>query len=460
MGAFSSSAIAKTSPDIGRWVASSQETGFGTYFREQEVPHPSTILRDHSGPGHKLGELYDVMMRTDATLAGLWEKRWKAVLGLPWDIEPGDGSPLAQEIRDNALRMIDGIEDLDTNIRQMMGAQLRGISFNEIRRELVKSGPLAGMWCPVEVVDRPMWRFGFKNIDGVDRLHVRNTSGGLDPVNPDNFITYRTGTKDNPWGGCPALLDQVYWFYYLTLHVWKYASVALEKWAQPTVVGTYKRSLGDDENNADEEAQARLLDAAADIQTEYAIALPEDLKLQLLEATRSGSVSYEAYIALLDRAKALVILGEVDTSGLSKGPGSFAKSRVSNDVRLETIRMDGRGVANNALTRQLIAPWVRMNYGPSAPVPRWVWDIEEAEPRESRQKAVQDVMNRGLEVTKSYYYSVHQVPVPKDGEETVRDPQVVGTVTMPRVQTIREDREEQAALAESWDKQELKRASA
>jgi phage gp29-like protein len=458
VGASSTSSIAKTSKDIGRWVASSQQTDYGAYFRDQEIPHPSPILRDHSQAGQRLGELYDVMLRTDATLAGLWEKRWKAVAGLPWDLVPGDESPLAMEIRDQARRMIDNISDIETNLEHLMGARPRGVAFEEKRYELVKTGPLAGMWCAVEMIDRPMWRFGFKNINGVDQLHVRTKTGQLELVDPLHFIYYRAGTKDDPWGGCPTLLDQVYWFYYLTLHAFKYAGVALEKWAQPTIVGKYKRDLTvEGENSANESHIADLLSAISDFQTEFGVVIPDDLQMDLMEATRSGSVGYESFITLLDRAKALVILGEVDTSGLAKGPGSFAKSRVSNEVRLETIRMDGRGVAS-VLTNQLVAPFVAMNYGPGVPMPRWEWDIEDAEPREARQNGAQALLNMGLEVPTGHLYRINQVPRPKPGDETVRTQQVIGDVSVPRSAPPREEREEERAAA--WDQQIIKRASA
>src|SRR5436305_657964 len=69
----------------------------------QELPHPSRILWHHewgrfsfgSGsaagwPAFRLGSLYDRMLEDDTDLAGLWDKRLKALLQLPRFIRPAD----------------------------------------------------------------------------------------------------------------------------------------------------------------------------------------------------------------------------------------------------------------------------------------------------------------------------------------------------------------------------------
>jgi phage gp29-like protein len=414
--------IPKRADLLGRWIASQEATEWGFVSAIGEDEHPSVVVRDHSEAGDRIGEVYTRMLRTDPMLAGLAEKRTKAVVGLPWDIVPADESPEAQRVAEFVRWALYGIRNIEANLAHQLGGVFAGCAFDEMRWGVVKRGEWAGMWTVEELVDRPMHRFGFRQ----GALHVRTKLGGLQPVPPARILHLCHGTKDNAWGS--ALLDRVWWFYWLGLHAWKYYGVALEKWAQPTVAVTYPRSP--DGTTVNEAVIANALAVAADVQSQYAIAYPNDLDVVLKEATRGGSVSYESFIALLDRAKALVFLGEVDTSGLAKGPGSFAKSRVSNDVRYETILADATELAN-CLTDGLIAPLVRVNFGLDAPMPYWEFDVEEASDREARQKGAEVIFNAGYPVPKSYYYRVHQVPQAKAGEPTMRGPWVPSTPRPP-----------------------------
>lgn len=434
--------VPKLGGDIGRFIADRQSTEFLLLDLFGEDPHPSKIVRDKSEPGERVGEVYERMLGTDATLAGLVDKRTTSVLALPWTIEPGDETPLAREVAYNAGKMVEGIGSLEVNLRHQLGAVPRGVAIEEMRWEVVRAaGPLKGLWCPVELVDRPMHRFGFKS----GELHIRQRDGlGLTPAPAGRFLRLSHGTKDDPWG--LAALDQVWWFFYLTLHAWKYASVHLEKFASPTVTVPYKWGTDDATN---EKLIANALELAADLQTEYAVAIPEGLKPEFLEAMRGGNATYEAFIILLDRAKALFLLGEVDTSGLSQGPGSFAKNEVSNEVRYETTMADACELSNS-LTSGLLLPWTLVNYGAEAPRPRWKFDVEEASDRTLRQAGVQAVLDEGMPVPEAYFYRVHQVAKPRAGEP------VVTKRARPQPPAIPPPTPDPAALAADWSDLEMR----
>lgn len=456
--------IPRLGGDYARAIASRQQTEFiltGGVFGEDE--HPSEIVRKKSEPGDRLGDIYVRMMDTDAMIAGLWEKRAKAVTGLPWSLAPGDGSVRAQQIADAATEMLYGIQQLETNLSHQLGCVAMGVAFDELIWGLRTTGKVAEMvgaingtapraWVVSELIDRPMHRFGFK--DGV--LCVRRRDGSLEPVPPGRILHTTHGTKDTPWG--MALLDRVWWFYFLTLHVLKYWGVGTEKWAQPTVEVEY--TYTDDEKlNAQRIAEALAVGEA--FQTQLAYAKPKDsVNLNIKEANRSGSAEYSAFLQLLDRAKALVFLGEVDTSGLSQGPGSFAKNRVSNEVRYETIDADATELANS-LTDGLIAPWVRVNFGPDAPIPYWEFDVEEASDRKLRQEAAAAALEAGVDIPLGYYSRLHQVPIAKPGEPVVKkrrstaprasETSLPGAPAPPNVLP--------PAAAPDWADQELERAA-
>lgn len=432
-------------PKIGtnyyRTLASREDVEWGLVSQYGEDEHPSVVVRDHSEPGDKIGEVYDRMLHTDPVLAGLVQKRTKAVVGLPWDIIPADESPRAIEVADFVRWNLRRIHNIEANLAHQLGGVYRGRAFDELIWGLQTSGPWRGAFTVEEIIDRPMSRFGFKR----GEMHVRTKEGGLRPVPPAKFLSLCHGTKDNPWG--KALLDDVWWFTWMSLHVWKYWGVSAEKWPQPTVVISYPRG---NDGSTDEKTIADALSIGADVQTEYAIAKPADIAVDFLQAQRSGDVSYELFAAYLDRAKALVVLGEPDTSGLSKGPGSYAKNRVADEVRFETILADATEVGNS-WTDGLIAPLVRVNYGRDAPIPYMEFDVEEANDRAQRQAGAQVIFDAGYPVPKDYYYRLHQVPLPKAGQPTMRGPWVPSTPRPPGVGASTAP----ATPAEDWSEQEV-----
>ncbi len=389
--------------------------GWGAWL---EIPHPSLILRQRSERGfHRLGELYDQMLDKNWGLAGLWEKRLKAVLALPHQVRPADSSPLAQQTADFVRTVMAAVPLPVANLQHNLGAILKGVAITEVMWEQIARGPLSGAWVPVDLIDRPMWRFGW----GLDRkLHVMAGVGGrFAPFEapPYKLMALTYGSKDTPWGR--ALLDRLYWPYYLKKHASKYWALFVERFAQPLMKGTYPYKAG--QETANKKAQSDLLAVMETIRTGSQIALPSGLDVAFLEASRGGDSSYSAFVSWLDRAEALLLLGEVDTSGLAKGTGSFAKSQISNDVRLETVEHDAA----------LLGPWetatiyrwlVELNYGPDAPVPLSVYDSTDAADRVQRMEGIQNTLAAGLPVPKAYFYMTQQVPMPRDGEEIVEAP--------------------------------------
>ncbi|MES1241199.1 MAG: DUF935 family protein [Acidobacteriota bacterium] len=387
---------------------------FGASGRWQEIPHPSRIVRERSEIGDRVGELYSRMVDTDTTLAGLWEKRVKAVLALPRFIRAADSSPAAEETALFVRTALSRIPLRVMAVSNTLEAVLKGVAINEVLWERASRGPLAGAWLPADLIDRPMWRFGWSAADR--SLNVVGNRPRFEPIPapPMKFQVLTYGTKDNPWGR--ALLDRLYWVWYLKKHASKYWALFVERFAQPLAKGTYPHKPG--QEAANKEHQERLLAILNAIRTGTSIALPEGLDVAFLEANRGGDASYAAFLSWLDRAEALLLLGEVDTSGLAKGPGSFAKSQVSNEVRLETVVHDAH-LLGSFETDTLIRWLVLLNFGPDAPIPRSVYDSTDAADRQQRMKGIENALADGISVPLGYYLMTQRVPAAVEGEPVV-----------------------------------------
>lgn len=430
---FAASSVAYTSrverglrTFVGREVASERVENSLVYL-DGEIPHPSKILDLFSEEDHRLGELWDDMLDKDAALRGLWEKRVKAVISLPWRVDPQDSTQLAVRTRDFASFMLDEIPAFDEVLKHQMYGILKGLAIDEIIPIQPDAGPrlLRGRIVAGDVIDRPLHRFGFQRNRQTSRwrLRVRDGYYGLKAVPEARFLCMRTGSKDNPWGGS-MLIDSAYWLYYLGKNGWKSFAVALEKWGQPTLVGRYPSEVAtledsDEEIDAyDQDLVDRILLMLQTVQTDNAIVIPLDAEIDTLEAKRGGSVHYPGFIQLAERGKALLLLGELDTSGVAQDAGSFAKARVSNEVRLETVRHDARKISEQ-ITRYLIAPFVRLNFGPNAPVPRFTIESLEAEDRVRRQAGAEVMLDRGQPLILSDYYALYQQRMPGPEDETI-----------------------------------------
>jgi len=417
---------------------------FGTW---RQIPHPSRFVRERSEIGDRVGELYTRMIETDTTLAGLWEKRVKAVLSLPRFIRAADSTPPAEETAAFVRTALSQIPLRVVPIANTLEAILKGVAINEILWEQATRGPLSRAWLPVDLIDRPMWRFGWSATDRSLQIvtnSLRTATFKPIPAPPLKFQVLTYGTKDNPWGR--ALLDRLYWVWYLKKHAAKYWALFVERFAQPLAKGTYPYKPG--QEAANKEQQDRLLAILNAIRTGTSIALPEGLDIAFLEANRGGDASYAAFLAWLDRAESLLLLGEVDTSGLAKGPGSYAKALVSNEVRLETVDHDAH-LLGSFETDTLIRWLVLLNFGPDAPIPKSIYDATDAPDRDQRMKGIASALKDGVTVPLGYYRMTMRVPEPMEGEPVVTPPAPTtglaagvgepprrGKGTQPRVSTL------------------------
>lgn len=398
----------------------------------REDPHPSTILRTRSAPGQPLGGLYDEMLEKDTDLAAYEMKRREAVLALPRFVIPADSSPKALEAADFCRTVLSGIKSLETNFSHQLQSRSYGISFEELIWERLSRGPLTRAVVPVAMVDRPLRRFLFRQ--GV--LYVRQPAG-KEPIlpPPGKFLVCRHGTKDQAWG--KPLLDKVYWPWLIKKHGWKFYSVFVEKFGQPTAIARYPSRpslvVGADGVATRQDLQAKALKIAEAIQSQYAVAIPEGIVIDLLEATRGGDGTYNQFIQLCSRSEAMVYLGEINTSGLRPGTGSYASDEVADRVSSRKVKLDSRD-AGAHWKDELFVPMVQLNLGPDYPVPHLLIDHVDAEDREQRREGIQLLLDNRQPIPRRYFYMTLQAPEPREGEDVVApwlDQPVATAVTPP-----------------------------
>ncbi|MEM9558643.1 MAG: DUF935 family protein [Acidobacteriota bacterium] len=391
-----------------------------------EVPHPSRILRTKSAAhgATRLGELYAVMSEKGGVLHAIYATLADHVLALERWIEPGDASPKAHEAAQLVRHALEGIASWETHLRHQMEARARGLAVDELIWDELARGPHAGALVPVEAIDRPIDRFCFKRPSaGAAVLHVHRPDGKPTPAPPGKFLVARHGTKDSPWGR--AELDAQYVPWWMTQHFSLFWTIALDRWADPKPKLTFPWHAGrsDDARAANEEAQAQALETLAQIAGDDSIAVPEGWSLDLLEATRSASVSYEAAMLFWVRVMWLIALGEMQNSGLQPGHGSFAKDEVAKSLLVQRIKLVAKGLSSH-IREALLRPITEVNFGPGVEPPHMRIDVSQAEDVVQRREGLAIARALGLErVPARYVRATLLVPEAQPGEEVFEWPE-------------------------------------
>jgi hypothetical protein len=198
------------------------------------------------------------------------------------------------------------------------------------------------------------------------------------------FIVHRFGVKgNNPYG--LGIGSRLFWpvlFKREGITFWLHF---LEKFAGPTLVG--KTPYG-----TLTEEQTKLMNTLLKARTASAITVPIGTDVEFLEASRSGSVNYQDFLAYWDRQISITTTGETLTTQVDK-----SGSRALGDVHHEMLDLlvDSDGDLLSETLRDQIIRWIVEYNIPGAALPH-VWRVRpknekaEAETRTTKAKAAKE----------------------------------------------------------------------
>lgn len=329
----------------------------------QRIPLNDALLATR-GQGQGLA-LYDGLER-DGKVGAVLQKRRDAVVGREWQLEAADESPAAQQALELVQEALDGIP-FNLAVGEMLDALLKGIAVLEvlwaIRGNLVVPAGLAA---------RNPQRFTFHDSETGPQLRLLTKAQRLDgeDIPPRKFILHRHGGKyGDPWGA--GLGQRLFWPVFFKRQGVAFWLGALEKFGQPTPLGKYPAGTSD----AD---QDKLMDVLRAISTETAVAIPEGMVVELIEAKRSGTFdSYEKLCRYMDEEISIIVLGETLSTSVGAG-GSRALGEVHNEVRLEIAQGDADRLSDT-LNSGLIRWITEFNGFPPEAAPRIWWDMSPPE---------------------------------------------------------------------------------
>lgn len=372
------------------------------------LENPDPVLRtEAAGRGLKL---YDEVAR-DAHAAAVLQQRIQAVVGKEWEIVPA-GSP-KRPGRNPALTQEQKIADFVSGV-------LENCNFDQARADLLLCllygyYVLEVLWSVRDgriVIDRLLGkhprRFLFTPNRELRLLTPENLIDG-EELPPRKFVVMTHGDSDNPYGrGLGQILWWPVWFKKNGIKFWL---TFLDKFGMPTAVGKYPAG-------ASEQAKSDLLDALDAIQNETSITIPEDMTAEYLEASRSGTATYEGFADFMDRQISKAVLGQNLTTEL-KGGGSLAASQIHNEVRQEIIESDA-DLLDACLNATLIRWIVDYNFPGVTDYPK-IKTYAAPKPDLKQQSEIDKTVavDIGLNIPKRHFYETYGYPIPEEGEETV-----------------------------------------
>jgi len=366
---------------------------FSGWVDHLENPDP-TVMSEGRGKGLKL---YDEIDR-DPHASAVLQTRYLSVAGEQWEIMAGEESAKGKAIADFVTDQLQRC-----NFKQAAQELLQGILYGFFCGEVMwkVTGGQVGI---EKIIGKHPRRFAF-TMERELRLITRESGLAGAPVPDRKFITFSYGDSDNPYG--KGLGQKLWWSVWFKKHGIKFWLIFLDKFGMPTGVGKYPAG-------ATTEQKKTLHEAIDAIHSETGVVIPDSMAVELLEASRSGNVTYESLCEYMDKQISKAVLGQNLTTEVSGG--SLAAAKTHDDVRMEIKDADA-GMLAECLNRSLI-PWlVDYNFAGVSQYPtiRFITEKEETL-KDLAERDAMLVNEVGLPLGLDYFYEKYNLPRPKAGE--------------------------------------------
>lgn len=392
----------KAKPIIDEIATSQKDIDiFSGWVNRLENPDP-TLRTEAQGKGLKL---YDEVKR-DCHAGSVLHTRYLAVVGKEWNVIPADAGSDEPDKKNEEIAAYVKDTLAATNFGQAMQELLQGILYGFYVAEVIWKITDTGLKIS-KIRSKHPRRFSFSTDRQLMLLTPDNMIEGED-VPERKFIQFSFGSSDNPYG--EGLGQSLWWPVWFKKHGIKFWMVFLEKFGMPTAVGKYP-------TGTDATQQTALLDAIDAIQNETGVKIPDTMAIELLEATRSGNVTYESLCEYMDKQISKRVLGQTATT--EGTPGKLGNEAAQNEVRQDYLESDA-GLLCECLNETIVRWIVDYNFSGVTKYPKIeirVQEEKELKPQAERDKIL--VSDIGLPVSKKYFYDTYGIDKPDDDEDIV-----------------------------------------
>lgn len=360
-------------------------------------------------------ELAETLEERDPHYSGVLRTRRLAVSQLPITVKPA--SDAAEDVA--RAKMVEDWLDRDEladEVFDILDTLGKGYSFTEIIWDVSE-----GQRTPSRLERRdPRW-FRFDRHNLTTPLLVR-PSGQEEPLPAFKFIHATIKAKSGLpiRGGLARIAMWPYLFKMFTLRDW---AIFTQTYGQPLRLGKF-------DANASEDDKRTLLRAVANIAGDCAAIVPQSMTIDFVEAANVGAAHalYKERAEWLDEQVSKLVLGQTATTDAKTG--GLGSGKEHRQVQEDIERADAKAL-QAILNRDLIQPWMQLNFGPLKAYPRLIIAREESEDLKAFADAVGPMIDRGLEVDQAEVREKFGLSAPKAGAKMMRSVTPAAAVTDP-----------------------------
>ncbi|MGL5166645.1 MAG: DUF935 domain-containing protein [Afipia sp.] len=389
---------------------------FSNYPGDGLNPRRLASLLREADQGNPLSffELAEQIEERDPHYLGILGTRKRAIAQLDVEVNSAEDTP---EAKAHAAWIEEGLkrDTLQLEIFDMLDAIGKGISFVEIVWDRSE-----GDWQVGELLWRdPRW-FRFDRRDGRTPLIIGDydregvaSAAFANPLEPFKFITTIIQAKSGLpiRSGIARVATWSWMFKAFTLRDW---AIFTQTFGQPVRVGKYPAGSGEDDKNT-------LFRAVANIAGDCAAIIPESMTIDFIESANIGAshALYKERADWLDQQMSKAVLGQTATTDAIAG--GHAVGQEHRQVQEDIERADARALSA-ILNRDLVRPWIQLQFGPQKKYPRLRIGRPDAKNVTQMVDGIVKLVPFGLQVGKSFANDLLGVPEPARGEEVLTAP--------------------------------------
>lgn len=356
------------------------------------------LRRAAQGDGHDFLLAAADIEEKDLHYASVLQTRKLAVAGLPIKITPADESRAAKQAAALCEDVL-GRLDLPALAIDLLDAVSKGYGVAELMWDT-----RGKLWTPTAALHRePQW-FCWDRDTGQQLRLVDGSAEGM--VLPEHKFVLHTPKIRSGIALLGGLARSALWAWVFKSHAMRDWAAFCELFGQPMRVGKY-------DAGATKTDVAVLRRAVTEIGSDAAAVIPANMVIDFVESgSKTASADlYQRLMMYMDAQVSKAVLGQTGTTDMG---GSYAQSKVHDEVRSDLLRADARALAST-LRRDVLRPVVTLNLGPDAPMPQIELVVEEPEDMTALADQLNKLVPLGLEVEQDWVREKWGIPQPKAG---------------------------------------------
>lgn len=354
-------------------------------------------------------ELAETVEERDLHYAAVLQTRKRSVSQIDMTVESASDDP-EDVARADLVREWLKRDELGEEVFDMLDAIAKGDSFTEIVWDTS-----AGQWQPARLEWRdPRW-FTYDRADLRTPLLRGGVDGAGQPEPLPAFKFIRTTIKAKSGlpirSGIARIAAWAWMFKAFTQRDW---AIFTQTYGQPVRVGKYHAGATEDDKRT-------LFRAVANIAGDCAAIIPEGMSIDFVEAKNvsAGGDLYRQRADWLDQQVSKAVLGQTTTTDAISG--GHAVSQEHRQVQEDIETADCKALSA-VINRDLIRPWMDLEFGPSKKYPRLVIARPKREDLKQLADSLAQLVPLGLEVEQSEIRDKFGLSEPAAGAKILMPP--------------------------------------